>query len=98
MDVAAENSSNSDSAKNIVRSLLEVKLTAQLETEISSLLGNIKVRASSIKETLKKQKTFMEADVDEEQLAGSEQATSVVDVGDITVDMGADSVSNLSLN
>lgn len=38
---------------------IETQLISQLETEISSLLGSIKVQASSIKETLKKQKTSL---------------------------------------
>ena len=41
-------------------------MISELESEISGLLGSIKVQASSIKETLKKQKSiFIEEGSDE---------------------------------
>jgi len=42
-----------------MRTAIENNLISQLETEISGLLGSIKVQASSIKETLKKQKSIL---------------------------------------
>ena len=52
-------------ASSLKRNIIETKLISQLETEISGLLGSIKVQASSIKETLKKQKSILIADGDD---------------------------------
>jgi len=59
VDIPADTKNSSDSKQSespavSKRSQLEMNLISQLESEISGLLGSIKVQASSIKETLKK--------------------------------------------
>lgn len=61
VDMPVGSDSNIESMK-LNRAQLETKLVNQLESEISNLLGSIKVQASSIKETLKKQKSILTED------------------------------------
>ena len=61
IDIPAEMNESSSPSK---LSLLETNLISQLESEIAGLLGSIKVQASSIKETLKKQKSILTEDTD----------------------------------
>ena len=72
------------------RSAIETKLITQLESEISGLLGSIKVQASSIKETLKKQKSVMIEDhggeTDQLMLLDSSNSLAI-DLDDVKIDV-----------
>ena len=62
---------------------------SQLETEISTLLGSIKVRASSIKQSLKKQQSTLNDDNDEGE------DTAPIELSDVKIQVEHDSMSEV---
>ena len=68
---------------------LEMSLMSQLETEISSLLGSIKVRASSIKKTLQKQKNTLQ-DSDDEGKRNEQSSERAIELSDVRIEVFED--------
>lgn len=83
--------------------MIESNLIKQLESEISGLLGSIKVQASSIKQTLQKQKSILtETDDDKnKQLDNAIELDEVkieFEVGETDLSPRADSKLDMSMN